>query len=167
MPKINYVYCDANVFLAYFNAEAGRVNTLEQLFEEVQKDSQRKIVTSVVSITEVSHVAEEKHRNRLNSKIYDKLESFWGDMSLIEFIDFNELIARQARDVIRQAISMKFSLRSNDAIHLISAKYVGVNEFFTYDHKLEKFSSIVGYSIREPYVNAPQLPLVYPDDPDK
>ncbi len=167
MPKISYVYCDANVFLAYFNAEAGRVTVLDQLFEEMQKDNQRKIVTSVVSITEVSHVAEEKNHNRLDKKVYDALENFWGDNSLIEFVDFNELIARQARDLIRQAISLKYALRTNDAIHLTSAKYVGVSECFTYDQKLNKFSSIIGCDIREPYVSSPKLPLVFPDDPQK
>lgn len=166
MPKINYVYCDANVFLAYFNAEAGRVTTLDQLFEEVQKDNQRKIVTSVVSITEVSHVAEEKKRDRLDQKIYDAIEGFWGDTSLIEFVDFNELIARQARDLIREAITLKYALRTNDAIHLTSARFVGVSECFTYDKKLHRFSSIVGYDIREPYVISPKLPLVFPDAED-
>ena len=118
MPKISYVYCDANVFLAYFNAEAERLTILDQLFEEVQKDQLRKIVTSVVSITEVSHVAEEKNKNRLNETVYNALESFWGDSSLIEFIDFNERIARQARDLIREAIGQGYALRTNNAIHL-------------------------------------------------
>lgn len=125
MPKINYIYCDANIFLAYFNAEAGRVEILDQLFEEIQQDNQRKIITSVVSITEVSHVAGEKLRNRLDQQVFDNLENFWGDSSLIEFVDFNELLARQARDLIRKAISLKYSLRTNDAMHLVSAKYAG------------------------------------------
>jgi len=133
----------------------------------VQKDNQRKIVTSVVSITEVSHVAEERNRNRLDKKVYDALEGFWGDVSLIEFVDFNELIARQARDLIRQTISLKYALRTNDAIPLTSAKYVGVSECFTYDQKLNKFSTIIGCDIREPYVSSPKLPLVFPDDPEK
>jgi predicted nucleic acid-binding protein len=165
MPQIKYVYCDANIFLAYFNAEAGRVTLLDQLFEEVQKDHQRKIVTSVVSITEVSHIAEEKNRNRLDQKIYDALENFWGDASLIEFVDFNELLARQARDLIREAIRLNYILRTNDAIHLTAAKYVGVAECFTYDHKLHKFSTIMGYDIRESYTNTPKLPLLFPADP--
>lgn len=167
MPKVNYVYCDANVFLAFFNAEAGRVEILDQLFGEVQKDNQRKIVTSVLSITEVSHVAEEKNRNRLDQKVYDALEHLWGDTSLVEFVDFNELIARQARDLIRRAILQKYALRTNDAIHLTSAKYASVSECFTYDRKLDKFSTIMGYDIRDPYVSSPKLPLVFPDDPDK
>ncbi|MBZ0304807.1 MAG: type II toxin-antitoxin system VapC family toxin [Anaerolineae bacterium] len=167
MQKTNYVYCDANVFLAYFNAEKERIMILDQLFEEIQKDNQRKIVTSVVSITEVSHVAEERNRNQLDKEVYDALESFWGDTSLIEFVDFSEVIARQARDLIRQAISLKYVLRTNDAIHLTSAKYVDVSECFTYDHKLHKFSTIMNYDIREPYINSPKLPLTYFDDPER
>lgn len=164
MPKTNYIYCDANVFLAYFNREAERIKLIDQLFEEVQQDNQRKIVTSVISITEVSHVSEEKHRNKLDQSIYDALESFWGDASLIEFVDFNELIARQARDLIRKAIGLKYALRTNDAIHLMSAKFVGVAECFTYDDKLYKFGSFLQYDIRAPYVLAPRLPLDFDED---
>lgn len=165
MQKISYLYCDANVFLAYFNAETGRVEILDQLFEEVQKDDGRKIITSVMSITEVSHVAEEKSRQRLASGVQNKIERFWNDTSLVEFMVVDEFIARLARNLIRQAISMKYILRTNDAIHLTSAKYAGVYEFFTYDQKLFKFGSIQGYNIREPYVSAPKLPLIFPDDP--
>lgn len=161
MPKVNYVYCDSNVFLAYFNAEKHRIEVLEQLFEEIQKDSQRKIITSVISITEVAHVAEEKNKAKLNDEVYEALESFWGDSSLIEFIDLNELIARQSRDLIRQAIAAKYALTNKDAIHLTSAKFVGVSECFTYDHKLQKFSTMVGCRILEPYTNSPRLPLIF------
>jgi predicted nucleic acid-binding protein len=159
MPKTNYVYCDANIFLAYFNAETKRVNVLDQLFEEVQKDNQRKIMTSVVSITEVSYVAKEKNPNRLDEKMYTALENFWADNSLIEFIDLNELIARQARDLIRQSMSIPKNpaLKPNDAIHLASAKYVSVAQCFTYDVKLHKFSTMMGYNITEPYVGNPKL----------
>jgi predicted nucleic acid-binding protein len=99
-------------------------------------------------------------------KIYDALENFWGDRSLIEFVDFSELIARQARDLIREAISLKYALHTNDAIHLISAQHVGVSDFFTYDHKLNKFSNILRYDIQEPYLLSPKLPLVFPSEPD-
>lgn len=164
MPKVSYVYCDANVFLAYFNAEVGRIDILTQLFEEIHKDNQRKIVTSVISITEVSHVAAEKTHHQLNQQIYDAIENFWNDTSLIEFVDVNESTARQARDLIREAIASKYTLRPNDALHLVSAKFVGINEFFTYDQKLHKLSDIMGYAILEPYVRSPQLPFTFSDE---
>lgn len=164
MPKTSYVYCDANVFLAYFNKEADRIGILDQLFDEIQQDDQRKIVTSVLSITEVSHVAEEKRKNKLNEAVNAALDSFWGDASLLEFIDFNERVARDARDLIRQAIGLQIALRPNDAIHLASAKYVGVSECLTYDQKLHRFSGMLDMVVREPYVSAPKLPLDFPDD---
>src|SRR5690606_10601494 len=107
----------------------------------------------------------EKNKNRLNETVYNALESFWGDSSLIEFIDFNERIARQARDLIREAIGQGYALRTNDAIHLASASYVDANEFLTYDKKLEKFSAIIACAIREPYLVSPRLPFI-DDDPD-
>lgn len=159
MPTTSYVYCDANVFLAYFNAEAGRVEKIDPLFEAIQKDNLRKLITSVVSITEVSHVAEEKHKNKLNATIYNALENFWGDSSLIEFVEVNERIARDARNLIRTAISQGYSLRTNDALHLISAQFAGVREFFTYDQKLIKFGPILDFDVTEPFNQSPQLPL--------
>ncbi|MCL4254532.1 MAG: PIN domain-containing protein, partial [Anaerolineae bacterium] len=100
MPKIDYIYCDANVFLAYFNQEKGRTQILDQLFEEVHKNSLKKIITSALTITEVSHIADERNRNRTNATIQQVFEDFWSDTTLIEFIDFNERLARQARDLI-------------------------------------------------------------------
>lgn len=166
MPKISYIYCDANVFLAFFNAESERIKTLDQFFEEVQQDNHRKLVTSVISITEVSHIAEERMQHRLNKQMDDAFEGFWNDTSLIEFVDLNEIIARQARDLIRKAIPQKLALRPNDAIHLASAKFAGVSECLTYDKKLHRFNSLMGYDIREPYTNSPKLPFVFSDDPD-
>lgn len=159
MPKIDYIYCDANVFLAYFNQEKGRTQILDQLFEEVHKNSLKKIITSALTITEVSHIADERNRNRTNATIQQVFEDFWSDTTLIEFIDFNERLARQARDLIRQAIDVGMKLRTNDGIHLASAKMAGVAEFFTYDIKLFQFSKLMGYSIREPFILSPQLPL--------
>jgi len=161
MPKGSYIYCDANLFHAYFNGEEQRIEILEQLFEEVHKDSQRKIVTSVMSITEVSHVAEEKARHRLNPKQHEILDAFWADSSLIELVDCSEVIARQARDLIRQATPLGYVLRTNDAIHLVSARFVGAKFCFTYDKKLHKFSGMLGCDIRDPFVDSPKLPFNY------
>ena len=164
--KTRYIYCDSCVFLAYFNAETGRVKTLEQLFEEIQRDSERKLITSVLSIVEVSNLAEErgKTRSRLRTDFDEKLNTFWADISLLEFVEFHEPMARKARDLIRQAIGQGYTLKTIDAIHLVSASYAGAIEFFTYDNELFKYGQMIGYSIREPYVAAPQLPLQYHDD---
>ncbi len=158
MPKTKYIYCDSCVFLAYFNAEIGRVNILDQLFEEIEKDNDRKLITSAFSIIEVAHVAIEKQRGKLQSGLEDKLDTFWANTSLLEMIDFHEHIARKTRQLMRKALEMKYSLKGPDALHLVSAQSVGVDEFLTYDD-LAKYASLVGFTIREPYVTQPRLPF--------
>lgn len=166
MKSIRYTYCDANVFLAYFNAEPSRIVVLDQLFEEIQRDSERKIVTSVLSITEVSYVVQERQRRQLDEAVHEKFEQFWGDTSLVEFVDFSTVLARQARDLIRQVIAMNRVLPPNDAIHLVSARFVGVSQCFTYDEKLHSFSDIMGYEILNPYISSPRLPMTFDDSSD-
>jgi predicted nucleic acid-binding protein len=151
MPKINYVYVDSCVFLAYFNAEPSRITLLDRLFEQIQKADERKIITSVLSITEVAHLANEKSRRQMTSDIEERFDSFWGDTSLVEFIDVHEAIARNARQLMREAIPHGYALKPADSIHLASANIMGVAEFFTYDN-LSKFEVLVNFEIREPYV---------------
>ncbi|RMG82666.1 MAG: PIN domain-containing protein [Chloroflexi bacterium] len=161
MPDMRYWYCDANVFLAYFNSEEGRVETIDTLFAQVTQNAYLKLVTSVLSITEVSHVAAERSRGVLDENIDEQLDLLWNDRSLLEFIDFNEVIARKARNLIRYAISNRLVIKPNDAIHLISAQFVGAGRFFTYDKKLEKFSDFMQFPITPPDVDQPPLPLKY------
>lgn len=154
----NYIYCDSCVFLAYFKAEPQRIDTIEQLFQEVQSSPDRKLLTSVLTITEVSHVAEERSHQSLIGGWEDALDEFWADSSLLEFIEFHEPMARKARQLIRQAITLGYTLKPADAIHLASATYAGVSEYFTYDNRLTKFSAMTGLDIKEPYVSQFRLP---------
>lgn len=159
--KIDYVYCDSCVFLAYFKREEGRIHTLEQLFDEIQNNPAKKILTSVFSITEVAHVAEQNASKKkvIEPSGVEALDNFWRDGSLIEFVEFHEPMAFVARDFIRNAKLMGYSLKPPDAVHLASASYAGVLEFFTYDDKLFKLSDMVGCSIKQPYVPQPRLPI--------
>lgn len=159
MPKTTkYLYCDSCVFLAYFNKEAGRVETLDQLFEEVEKDGDRRLITSAFSIIEVAHVASEKQYLKLDPTLEQKLDAFWANSSLLEIIDIHEHLARKARSIMRQALQLTYSLKGADALHLASAQSVGVDEFFTYDD-LGKYASLVGITICEPYITQPRLPM--------
>lgn len=160
MPKIEYIYCDSNIFLAYFKNESGRAELIEQLFEEVQKDDYRKIVTSAFSIIEVAYIADEGVKSKsqkLRADTEEKLDTFWADKSLIEIVDFQEVLARRARNLMRKATEDGFSsLKPPDALHLVSAEMIGAKKFFTYDD-LSKFSTILGFDITEPFVDQPRL----------
>ena len=52
-----------------------------------------------------------------------------------------------------------------DAIHLATARRLGVQEFHTYDEKLLKYQGDLGFPIREPIAAAPELP--FPVEPHK
>jgi predicted nucleic acid-binding protein len=157
MSKPKYTYCDTSVFLAFFMSEVGRITVVKQLFEEIQKDSERKVTTSVFAITEVSHIVEERATQKLGDGFEEKLDKFWSDSSLIEFVEFHEPMARRARELIRNAIPLGHVLKPIDAIHLVSAQYTGAGECFTFDKRLFKFSTNIGMEVREPYVLQPKL----------
>lgn len=160
MPKVRYTYCDSCVFLAYFNGETNRVDTLDQLFDEVTSETSQKLVTSAFSIIEVAHLASEKRRGKLDPIVEQTLDNFWQNSALLEMVDFHELLARNARQLMRQALDMGYSLKGPDALHLVSAQAVGATEFFTYDDKLlERYSDIIGATVCQPYVNQPRLPM--------
>jgi predicted nucleic acid-binding protein len=158
MPaKIAYVYWDACVFLDYFNARPDRVKTLDDMLTEIANDTHRKIVTSVLSITETAFVQSEKSGAAPDPAIERKLDNFWNNDQIIELIDIHSILAFQARRYIRQAISEEYSLKAADAIHLASATWVGVDEFHTYDSRLEKYTAITGLTICQPYTPNPRL----------
>lgn len=159
MPKIKYSYVDSCVFLAYFNNQPGRADILEQLFDEITRDNERKLVTSVLSIVEVANVAYEKERQKLDPDFEQKLEIFWSNTTLVEFVDIYEAVARSARTLMRRGIPLGYSLRGADALHLASAQAVEVSEFLTYDDKLKRYSEWMKFEIVEPSVHQPRLPL--------
>jgi len=160
MPKVSYTYCDSCVFLAYFNGEPGRVDILDQLFEEIIADNSRKLVTSAFSIIEVAHLATEKRQGKIDPVVEQTLDDFWQNTALLEMVDFHDLLARQARGLMRTALNMGYGLKGADALHLVSAQAVGALEFYTYDDKLlERYAEIIGVTVCQPYVSQPKLPL--------
>lgn len=158
MPT-EFIYCDTSVILSFFNEYPGRVSTIDDLFDEVIKDSEKIIVTSTFTLTEVANFESEKRRNRWkpDESAEEKFDTFWANSNLIKFIEFHEILARNARTLIREAMGNQFSLRPADAVHLASAKSINVKEFFTYDERLFKFADMMGFKICEPYVINPKL----------
>lgn len=59
MLEPELIYWDASVFISYINNEPHRVNVLEAILEEIEKNNYRKIVTSVISKVEVIWTGQE------------------------------------------------------------------------------------------------------------
>lgn len=104
MPETRYLYVDSNVFISYFNNHSGRATIIEQLFDEVERSPDRKLITSALTIVEVANLAIEKARNKLIPDFEQRLDDLWQNRALIEFVDFHEILARQARTLMRLAV---------------------------------------------------------------
>ncbi len=153
-----YYLWDACIFLAYFNNEPERADTVAALLEEIRESrGQRKIAASVLSQIEVAYSAQEMSENALDGPIDDRIQSFWRS-DLIELVDVNPWIADKARTVIRKARLLGFQVRSIDATQIATALWLSAVELFSYDPHLKRLDSQFGVRIRDPYVTQLRLP---------
>lgn len=150
-------YWDANVFLSYLNEDPLRISTLEAILDDVLNNKKDKIVTSVLSKVEVAWVATEKINRALNQEEEARIDALWNDSSIIELVDFNDDITQIARSLLRKSMARGLSLKTNDAIHLATAEWVGASVMNTYDDRLYKFNDLIGIDIKAPVAEQPRL----------
>lgn len=152
------LYWDTDVFLAYLNKENDRLPTIEAIFEEIGKIKEDKIITSVITEVEVAYIAQEKLNRILLQDEEERIDSLWGDISVIEIVEFNDEIAFIARRLIREGIVKGWRLRTFDAIQLATAKWAQATELNTYNlGDFKKYEEIIGIQIRTPYTEQPKL----------
>lgn len=157
------IYWDANVFLDYINGAPQWLPILDAILAEVERSQGRiEIVTSTISIVEVAFAAREQKGTSLDSAEEERIDSLWMDRGVVKLAEFHQLIGREARRLIRTARSQEWSLKPNDAIHLATARRVGVAEFHTSDARLDKYGDEVGVPIVRPYASQPMLPSLNP-----
>src|SRR5690348_7202943 len=90
MPgKAKRLYWDANVFIHYIEATPAYIATLDELFEQAEKNKVE-ILTSILSIAEVAFHAEERRRNHLDAAIEVKIDLLREDRSVINLIEVNQ-----------------------------------------------------------------------------
>lgn len=157
MPNNRLFYWDANIFLSYLNNEPTKILTLEAILENISQSKKDKIVTSVLSKVEVAWVATEKLNRSLDKNEEDRIDDLMNDSSVIELIDFNEEITHIARSLLRRSMAKGWGLRTNDAIHLATAEWVGAYEMNTYDDKLFKYNEFIGLDVKIPSTVQPKL----------
>ena len=102
MPDSERFYWDANVILAFFKAEPGRIEDVEAYLEDAQA-GRIEIYTSVLSITEVAIASLTPAlvaQHDANSP--DPLDALWGP-GPIRLADISTLVAEEARSIVRAA----------------------------------------------------------------
>ena len=152
------VYWDVGCFLRYVQRDQKTIGSLAALLEEsASRDSDLRIVTSVLSITQVAYLDAEKATQVLDEEVERRIEYLWQDRQAVTFTEFHELVAREARDLVRHAIGQGWNAKPEDMIHLASAKRNEVSQFHTFDGGLAKWSVVIGVPLSEPTALQPKL----------
>jgi predicted nucleic acid-binding protein len=158
MPEPRFIYWDANVFISYLNSMPDRAPVLEAILETIEASKIDRIVTSVISKVEVAWIAQEKLNRALDREEEARIDELWNNGEAIELIDFSDEIALMARKLMREGMAKGWKLRTNDAIHLASAQWVGAVELQTYDlDDMQKFSQLLDLTICKPHTIQPKL----------
>lgn len=153
------VYWDSCVFLAFLNAEEGRKQHVGDVLEDAAA-GRLEILTSTATIVEVAWAKHEKDGGRLDVQVEDDIASFWDEGSPVALVEFHDALAVAARELIRYAVSEKWSLKPFDAIHLATAAHYNASAFHTYDvDRLTKYASKIGCAILNPESQNKQMHL--------
>lgn len=122
------VYWDSNVAISYVNGMADRVAVIEELLRKARA-REIELITSSLSIVEVAFAKAEKQSGALDPDVEASIDALWAHGGPIKTVEFYDLIALEARGLMRRGIEQGWgSLKPIDAIHLATAKQIGVIE---------------------------------------
>ena len=152
------VYWDADVWLSYVNAVLERFPILDSLLADSSRPTGGiRLVTSEVSIVEVAFAASERANRALDASVEAALDALWDDSEAVALAEYHRLIGNEARNLIRLGLTKGRRLKPNDAIHLATARRLGVAEFHTYEKRLQTYSPESGFPIQGPTIPQPRL----------
>jgi predicted nucleic acid-binding protein len=157
------LYWDSCVFLDYLESSPGRIETLDQIWEELEAIAGSKIYTTLFSTIEVSYLAQERKQHQPSADVLARLDALWWNQPLVEIVEVNHKIATLARELVRRSIPADWRLTAPDALQLATAQWLhgirGIREIHTYDKRLHKYDSLLGVTVCEPYAARPKLGL--------
>ncbi len=158
MPDRPVLYWDACVLLSYIDATPGRVDHIRELLTEADS-GRHEVVTSILSVTEVAFGAQEKAEGLLDAETDARIAKLWVPPSPVQIIEFHHLIARRARELLRERIAHGWPrLMPADAIHLATAESVGASRLHTYNvSDFERWGPVIGVTVEEPMSDAPRM----------
>jgi len=85
------------------------------------------------------------------------IDTLWADRSAVQLVEFNQLIAREARRLLRASLGDGRGLKLMDAIHPATASLMRVADCHTTDNRLQAWSNDLGFPIRDPWTETPKL----------
>lgn len=144
------IYWDACIFLHYIEGDPTWLSTLDVLLDNASNGRGLVIFTSSISITEVAFAKAEKSGAALDPFVEEAIDAMWNDRSAVKLVEFNEIIAREARTLQRRALVSGRSLKPMDAIHLATAANRRVDQFHTTDLALQKNWDDLGFRVCDP-----------------
>ena len=158
MPEpVRSVYWDANVLLSWIDDHPERAPVIGLLLGDARSGT-LEIVTSVVSTVEVAFAGSEGMTKTLSPDIETTIGDLWAPGGPIRIVELYPLIATRARNLIREGVPRGWTgLKPHDAIHLATAKQIGVVEFHTYDDRLGRYADVLGFPICEPRSDQPRI----------
>lgn len=149
------IYWDSCIFIHYIEGRPEWMPVLDSLLEEASETNDLLIYTSTLSLTEVAFAKTEKDGQALDRRVEAAIDALWNDRSAVQLVEFSEVLARDARALVRRAVSSGRRLKPMDAIHLATAQRRQVSEFHTTDAALKRDWQDLGFSVVDP--NTPKL----------
>lgn len=146
------------MFLSYINGIPKRLPDIDALLDEA-REKRIEILTSSISITEVSYSAMEQTGAPLDWTVDEAIDKLWQPPSPVQVVEFYRSIAYRAKGLVRLGMAESRKLKPMDAIHLATALQTGAEELNTYDRDLLRWDKHVAeLSITNPIPTMPQLP---------
>lgn len=152
------IYWDSCIFIHYIEGTKEWMPILDSLMDEANTGGELIIVTSTVSITEVAYAKAGKSGRALDPAVEADIDALWADRSAVRLVEFDQVIARAARSLLRRSVEIGRSLKPMDAVHLATAELMQVAELHTTDGALKNWNDL-GFPVQDPYTPKPKLPL--------
>jgi predicted nucleic acid-binding protein len=130
--------------------------TLDSLIDEASQTGNLIILTSTLSIVEVAYAKAEMAKRALDSAVLAGMDALWADRSAVQLVEFDQAIARDARNLLRRAVEIGRKLTPPDAIHLATAIIMNVSDCHTMDESMKRWSDL-GFPVRDPWTASPRL----------
>ncbi|MFN8589902.1 MAG: PIN domain-containing protein [Thermomicrobiales bacterium] len=153
------LYWDACVFLHWLEGTPAWQPILDGVLDTVKDTPNLFIVTSTVTIVEVAYAKQEKSAKRLDPTLLTAMDEMWSDEAVVRLVEFDRLIARDARYLMRRSVEIPRKLTPLDAVHLATAQRLRVAECQTMDEPMKNWKDL-GFQVVDPWVAKPRLPGV-------